>query len=434
MKYLSKKIFYLMIMASVLPSWKLAANPTMDSYAVYIAPTKLKTFGDIAPPVYRSTSRGGIGSGYGAKYRFVYLETPPSVGGHTYFLPESRRPLRWSFSAVRKRGTSDGGCYVTGFGVLRVELRNIQSGDICVVTATVSHPGYESKSVSVDVHWHGPSDIETIYNPPPPPTPPEPKLKTFGDIAPPVYKSTSRGGPGFGGEYRFVYLETPPSVGGHTYFLPESRRPLRWSFSAVRKRGTSDGGCYMTGFGVLRVELRNIQSGDICVVTATVSHPGYESKSVSVDVHWHGPSDIETIYNPPPPPTPPEPKLKTFGDIAPPVYRSTSRGGIGSGYGAKYRFVYLETPPSVGGHTYFLPESRRPLRWSFSAVRKRGTSDGGCYVTGFGVLRVELRNIQSGDICVVTATVSHPGYESKSVSVDVHWYGPSDIQTVPHTP
>ena len=397
---------------------------------------ELKNFGNIEPPVYQQISRGG--SAYGGNYQFVYLESPPSVGGHTYFIPESRRPLRWTFSAQRMRSNrmSDGVCSITGFGVLRIESKNIQHGDICVVTATVSHLGYEDKSVSVEVHWYGPQNIQTMPHTPPPPTPSGPTLKTFGDIEPPVYQQISRGGSAYGGNYQFVYLESPPSVGGHTYFIPESRRPLRWTFSARKMRSNrmSDGVCSITGFGVLRIESKNIQHGDICVVTATVSHPGYEDKSVSVEVHWYGPQNIQTMPHTPPPPTPSGPTLKTFGDIEPPVYQQTSRGG--SAYGGDHRSIYLESPPSVGGHTYFIPESRRPLRWIFSVQRKRGNhmSDGVCSMTGFGVLRIDLRNVQHGDICVVTATVSHPGYEDKSVSVEVHWYGPQDILTVPHIP
>ena len=250
------------------------------------------------------------------------------------------------------------------------------------------------------------------------------ELKTFGDIESPVYRSTSHGGQGYGGNYQFVSLKTPPSVEGQRYFLPNSQERLSWKYSVHLKRDgrIENGVCYITTFGSLRIETESIQLGDICLVTVTVSHPSYRDKSVFVEVHWYGPQNIQTI-----PYTPPQ----IFKDVTPPIYESTSREG--EGYG-DYQFIYLQSPPSVGGHTYFLPDNKRPLKWTFSTHLKQDnhTSDSVCHISGFGVLRIELKNIQLGDICVVTATVSHPSYEDKSVSVEVHWYGPQDILTLPH--
>ena len=389
----------------------LAAIPVLQASA------ELKTFEGLRPPVYEH--RQGESNGV---VRYIDVRIKPSIAGRIYNLPNGER-LTWKYSIQGQRdgNKQDGVCFITSSGDIHILEDNVQPDDVCIVTVTVSAPGYENKSISVTV------SIENL------PTPPPPELRTFGDIEPPVYLSTSRGGYGYDGDYRFIYLETPPKVGGHAYFLPGARSPLKWKFSVQRKRGDSmsDGTCYIAGFGVLRIDSSNIRRGDICLVTATVSHPGYESKSVSVEVHWYGPQDIRTLPHTPPPP---KPKLKTFGDIEPPVYLSTSRGGYG--YGGNYRFIYLETPPKVGGHTYFLPGARSPLRWKFSVQRKRGNSmsDGACYIAGFGVLRIDSSNIRRGDICLVTTTVSHPGYESKSVSVEVHWYGPQDIRTLPDAP
>ena len=412
-----------------------------------------KNFGTIKSPIYAAP----VGSS-------INIAIRPSVSGRIYNLPSGER-LTWKYSVQGRRGISEqnGICSISIAGTIQVATNNIQKGDACVVTVTVSASGYRSKSVSTSVYWQGSpqNSLSSSTN-----------LKTFGTIKAPVYKKSSRGGGSLYGGKKIIEMQTKPSISvgnllidgtklGYKYIsgagvvdfatLPNGDK-LTWKYSIQHKRGgrKTDGICSLaSNYGNIHVEEKKIKEGDACIVTATASAPGYGSKSVSTSVYWYGENDIRNVYTPPT-----LPQAKTFGTIKAPVYKKSSRGG-GSLYGGK-KIIEMQTKPSISvgnllidgtklGYKYIsgagvvdfatLPNGDK-LTWKYSIQHKRGgrKTDGICSLaSNYGNIHVEEKKIKEGDACIVTATASAPGYGSKSVSTSVYWYGENDIRNV-YTP
>ena len=144
-----------------------------------------------------------------------------------------------------------------------------------------------------------------------------------------------------------------------------------------------------------------VTAGDVCKVYATATAPHYNDKEELIHSFTIADKD-------------------NFGTLTAPEYT----GKLTVGRAAKSRSSAPTASPAVAGAT-----------WSYSASGTRGGSTPAgeviCTISADGTSLSPGANAQAGDICTVTATVSFPGYNDKSITVDKTLHGTFSFASTP---